>query len=152
MIADLQVFLDTSALFATVHSESGGARMILKLGEAGAVSLWVGPWVLREAESVLGRKSPKSKAYFALLLDRAKVRVGEEANAELVKQALPVAGYLPDAQVVAEALTIGVDYFVSFDRKHLVGNPRLEGLPFPVGTAGDFLTWYRERLAKGQGR
>ncbi|RME50347.1 MAG: hypothetical protein D6796_03115 [Caldilineae bacterium] len=50
----------------------------MKLGEAEAVSLWVGPWVLREAERVLNRKSPKSKGYFALLLDRSKVQVGKE--------------------------------------------------------------------------
>ena len=48
--------------------------------------------------------------------------------------------------MVAEALALGVDYFVSFDREHLVGNPRVGELPFPIGTAGDFLAWYREQL------
>lgn len=43
-----------------------------------------------------------------------------------------------------------VDYFVSFDRKHLVGNPRAEALSFPIGTAGDFLAWYRERLIENE--
>ena len=147
MGSELRVFLDTSALFAAVSSELGGARLVLKLGEAGAVSLWVGPWVLREAEAVLARKSPRSKGRFALLLDRARVRVGQEASARALKEALSVVEYLPDAQVVAEALTIGVDYFVSFDRKHLVGRQSMKGLPFAVGTAGDFLGWYREKLS-----
>jgi hypothetical protein len=40
--------------------------LILKLGEAGAVSLWVGPTVLQEAESVLKRKSPASRPHMAL--------------------------------------------------------------------------------------
>jgi predicted nucleic acid-binding protein len=76
-VADrIKVFLDTSALFSAVHSETGGARLILKLGEAGAVELWTGPWVLREAEAVLERKSPSSKPYFALLLDRSHFQVG----------------------------------------------------------------------------
>ena len=35
MGVELKVFLDTSALFAAVHSDTGGARLILKLGEAG---------------------------------------------------------------------------------------------------------------------
>jgi hypothetical protein len=147
--SELRVFLDTSALFAAVSSELGGASLVLKLGEAGVVSLWVGPWVLREAESALARKSPRSKARFALLLDRARVHVGQEAGAKELKKALSVVGYLPDAQVVAEALTVGVDYFVSFDRKHLVGRPEMKGLPFEMGTAGDFLGWYRERLSLG---
>ncbi len=151
MGVELRVFLDASALFAAVHSETGGARLILKLGEAGAVSLWVGPWVLREMEAVLTRKSPKSMPYFALLLDRARVHVGKEADEADVKRALSVVDYRPDAQVLAEALVVGADYFVSFDRRHLLENPQVAQLPFPIGTAGDFLSWYRERLREKQG-
>ena len=40
--------------------------MILMLSETGAVHLWVGPQVLREADQVLTRKSPENKALFAL--------------------------------------------------------------------------------------
>lgn len=45
----------------------------------------------------------------------------------------------------------GRDCFVSFDREHLVGNPRAGELPFPIGTAGDFLEWYREHLMQEEG-
>ncbi len=107
MAVEPRVFLDTSVLFAAVHSETGGARLILKLGEAGAICLWVGPWVLKEAESVLERKSPESKTYFALLLDRAQVHVGEKPGADVLEEALAVVDYPPDAQIVAEALAIG---------------------------------------------
>ncbi len=139
-------FLDTSVLFAAVLSETGGARLILKLGEADAVELWIGPWVLREAEGVIDRKSPSSKAHFALLLDRSRVRVGLEATEDALQTAARAVTYLPDAQVVAEALTVGIDYFVSLDRVHLIGNPRADQLPFPMGTPGDFLAWFRARL------
>ena len=149
---ELSVFLDTSALFAAAYSETGGARLILKLGEAGVMSLWVGPRVLREAESVLERKSLRSKGYFALLLDRARIQVSAEADEAALRKACAVIDYEPDAQVVAEALTIGADYLVSFDWVHLVGNPRAGELPFPIGTAGDFLAWYRERLMTGEER
>jgi predicted nucleic acid-binding protein len=142
-----RVFLDTSVLFAAVASDEGGARMILKLGEAGAVSLWVGPLVLGEADAVLTRKSPGSKARFALLLHQANVQVSPPATPDTVSQARSVVDYIPDAQVLAEALTAGVDYFVSLDKRHLVGNPRAGQLPFPVGTPGDFLAWYRKRLS-----
>jgi predicted nucleic acid-binding protein len=146
--AKWRVFLDTSALFSAVYSDAGGSRLILKLGEAGILSLWIGPWVLREAENVIKRKSPKSLSYFALLLDRAKVQIGEDADESSLQQTLAIIGYVPDAQVVAEALALNVDYFVSFDREHLVGNPRAEVLPFPIGTAGDFLAWYRAQLTR----
>lgn len=56
----VSVFLDTSALFAGIWSAEGGARMILKLGEAGAIRLLVSPQVLAEAESALRRKAPET--------------------------------------------------------------------------------------------
>lgn len=146
MRTETRVFLESSVLFAAVHSESGGARLILKLGEAGAIALWVGPYVLQETDAVLDRKSPGSKARFALLLDRARVRVGPPSDAVALAQATAVIDYLPDAQILAEALASGVDYLVSLDRQHFVGNPRAASLPFPIGTPGDFLAWYRRRL------
>jgi hypothetical protein len=118
------------------------------LGEAGAIQLWVGPWVLREADAVLDRKSPDSKALFAVLLDRARVRVGPDAERDALEAATAAIAYLPDAQVVAEALTVGAGYFVSLDRAHLVGNPSADRLPFPMGTPGDFLAWFRAWLTE----
>jgi hypothetical protein len=73
-----------------------------------------------------------------------------EADEIALQQACSVIGYVPDAQVVAEALALGVDYMVSLDREHLVGNPRAGELPFPIGTAGDFMAWYRERLIEAE--
>jgi predicted nucleic acid-binding protein len=146
--AETRAFLDSSVLFSEVWSESGGSRLILKLGEAGAVGLWVGPSVLREAEAVLKRKSPGSRPHMALLLDRAQVQVGPDAGTETLAQARSAVDYVPDAQVLAEALEIGVDYFVSLDQKHLVGNPRTGRLPFTVGTPGDFIAWYRQQLGE----
>lgn len=142
----LKVFLDASALFAAVYSETGGARLVLKLGEAGAMELWVGPSVLREIDAVLDRKSPGSKPHFALLLDRARVRVGPEASQDATERAGLAVDYVPDARVLAEALTVGVDYLVSFDRKHLVGNPKAGQLPLSMGTAGDLIEWYRSTI------
>lgn len=146
MASEVRVFLDTSVLFAAVLSESGGSRLILNLGEAGAVQLWVGPRVLQEAEAVLARKASESKALFALLLDRAKVSVGPEPDDSAFAEARTVVDYSPDARILGEALAAEVDYLVSLDCKHLVGNPRASKLPFPIGTPGDFLAWFREHL------
>jgi predicted nucleic acid-binding protein len=146
MASEVRVFLDTSALFAAVLSEKGGSRLILKLGEARAVGLGVGPRVLHEADAVLTRKAAENKALFALLLDRAKVSVGPEPDDTALAQARTIVDYPPDAHIVAEALAAGADYLVSLDRKHLVGNPRTPDLPFPIGTPGDFLAWLRVHL------
>jgi len=146
MAVEVRVFLDTSVLFAAVLSDTGGSRLILKLGEAGAVQLWVGPRVLQEADAVLARKAPGSKALFALLLDRGQVSVGPEPDDTALAQAKTVIDYPPDAHILGEALAVDADYLVSLDRKHLAGNPQVLGLPFPVGSPGDFLAWYREHL------
>lgn len=146
MDGEVRVFLDTSVLFAAVLSETGGARFILSLGEAQLVQVHIGPQVLREADGVLERKAPESKARFALLLDRARVRVVPEPSAEALAQASAVTVTTPDARVLAEALTARVNYFVTLDREHFVDNPRTGKLPFLVGTPGDFLAWFRDRL------
>ena len=142
------MFLDTSVLFAAAWSQGGGARLILKLGEARALSLWVGPWILREADAVLRLKSEGSRALLALLLDRAQVQAGPEAGNEALAKALSAVEYPPDAQVLAEALEVGANYLVSLDQKHLVGNPQTQDL-IAVGTPGDFLEWYRTQLVEG---
>ncbi len=145
-MASKHIFLDTSVLFAAVLSETGGARQVLKLGEAGVITLWVGPTVLSEADAVIERKSPSSKGRFALLLDRAKVQIGPVPEPSTQAQALAVITYAPDAAIVAEALAVQADYLVSLDRQHLVGVPHADLLPFLIGTPGDFLTWLRGRL------
>ena len=146
MDGEVRIFPDTSVLFAAVLSESGGARLVLSLGEAQAIHVYVGPQVLREADGVLARKAPDSRVRFALLLDRARVHVVPEPGAEALAQATALIPYAPDARVAAEAITAGVDYFVTLDKQHFVGNPRIGRLPFVVGTPGDFLAWFRNRL------
>jgi HTH-type transcriptional regulator / antitoxin HigA len=89
----LKIFMDTSALFAAVHSETGGSRLILKLGEAGAISLWIGTWVLKEMERVLDLniwssvsqilyipRSEKEYEETVALLDSLIDEVGEDEN------------------------------------------------------------------------
>jgi predicted nucleic acid-binding protein len=146
-MTETSAFLDTSVLFAAVLSESGGARLIFNLGEAGSIRLWVGPRVLQEADAVLERKLPERKALFALLLDRARIAVGPLPDEAQLARAREIVSYAPDAHVLAEALACGVSYFISLDREHLVGNSRATFLPFPIGTPGDFLAWLRDHLA-----
>ncbi len=146
MAAELRVFLDTSVLLAAVLSETGGSRLIFKLGEAGAVQLWVGPRVVQEADAVLTRKAPESKASFALLLDRAKVSVGPTPDRRALANAKAIVDHPPDAHILGEALVAEVDCLVSLDRQHLVGNPQASELPFPIGAPGDFLAWFAERM------
>jgi len=147
MTAKISAFLDTSALFAGIWSAEGGSRMILKLGEAGALRLLVGPQVLNEIESALRRKAPNMLGLLALLLDRGRVEVVSTPMPETVKDSQALTSHPGDAQVLAAAWATGADYFVTLDRKHFLDNAALRNaVPFPVGTPGDFLAWYRTQL------
>ena len=147
MKVSVRVFLDTSALFAGIWSAEGGARMILKLGEARAVRVLVSPEVLAEAENVLRRKAPDALGLLALLLDRSGVETVRLPSSDAVQECLALTGYLADARILAAAKMATVDYFVTLDREHFLKNDELKrSMPFPVGTPGDFLAWYRGRI------
>lgn len=146
----LRIFLDTSALFSAIYSSSGGARLVLKMGEAAVISIWVGNKVLSEVDAVLMRKFPEGRPLFAFLLDQASVQTAPRPIAKHFREASEITDYEPDMQVVAEALAADTDYLITFDRKHLIDSPKAHLLPFPVGTASDFLNWYREKTRKGE--
>jgi predicted nucleic acid-binding protein len=147
MPTKISAFLDTSALFAGIWSATGGGRMILKLGEARAIRLLVSPQVLDEIEGALRRKAPHMLGLLTLLLDRSGVEVVPSPMSEAVRDSQALTSHTGDAQVLAAAWTAGADYLVTLDRKHFLDNPILrDAVPFPVGTPGDFLAWYRAQL------
>lgn len=143
----VNVFLDTSALFSGIWSTTGGARLILKLGESGAVKLLVSGLVLIEIEGVLRRKSPENLGYLALLLDRSRIDIAPEPGEETLKRCTAIIPRKGDAQVIASAWESDVDYFVTLDRKHFLDIQLLrDKAPFQIGTPGDFLAWFRGRI------
>ncbi len=142
-----RVFIDTSALFAGIWSASGGARMILKLGEAEAIQIVVSPHVLKEAETVLRRKAEEALPDLAALLDRCRVLVGPPAKTRILKRSRTLTTHLGDARILAEAWFSGVDFFVTLDRRHFLDNDALQAAaPFRLGTPGQFLAWFREKI------
>jgi len=143
----VKVFLDTRALFAGIWSSEGGGRMVLKLGEAGAVRLLVSPQVLGELEGALRRKAPQAMGALALILDRSRVEMTDPPPKEAVRDALTLIDHLGDARILAAGIVAGADYLITFDKQHFLENPAVKGaMPFPIGTPGDFLAWYREQL------
>lgn len=141
------IFLDTSALFAGVWSGSGGARQILKLAEAGLVIIHVSPQVLSELENNLRRKAPNLVGKLAVLFDQVGLHLVKPAPGPRFEAALELTGHAGDARVLADAREAGVDFFVTLDREHFLDNQALTtGLPFQMGTPGDFLLWYRQNF------
>ncbi len=141
----LELFLDTSALIAAVMSPTGGARILFHLSEAGAARITVGKGVLREAEEVLRRKAPDLMGAFAQLLDSANIHVSAAPTAKHIKEAQALLDYLPDANILAQAMAASPDWLVSHDKEHFLGNPKLKKLPFQVGTPGDVIDWLHQQ-------
>jgi predicted nucleic acid-binding protein len=141
------LFLDTSALFAAIWSTTGGGRMILKLGEAEAVQLWVSSQVLSELENVLRRKAAGALGNLTLVLNRSGVKIVPPPEPGFLEMSQNLLSYQPDAQVLAAAWSAGCDYLVTLDRKHFLDNQQIiETIPFLMGTPGDFLGWYRSKI------
>lgn len=135
----LRIFLDTSVIFAAVLSESGGARVLFRLGEAGVLQLIVGSNVLRECEEVVRRKAPASLPTLAYLLELGVVEITTRSPEEFIEQAKAIVVYEPDATVLAEAMAAEPDWFVTHDKAHFLNANPGSSLSIRIGTPGDLI-------------
>jgi predicted nucleic acid-binding protein len=104
--------------------------------------------VLGEIDDVLRVKLPHARANLAILLDNSNVSVSSPPGISTVQKCQSFVHYANDAVVLAGAVDAEADYFVTLDRQHFLGNQSLHAaMPFPLGTPGDFLAWYRHRLS-----
>lgn len=134
-----RVFLDTSVIFAAILSESGGARVLFRLGEAGVLQLIVGSNVLRECEEVVRRKAPASLPKLAYLLELGMVEIATRSPDEFIEQAKAIVVYEPDAYILAEAIAAEPDWFITHDKAHFLDANLGSRFIFRIGTPGDFL-------------
>lgn len=143
----LMVFLDSSALFAGIWLVEGGARMIFKLGEAGVIQLVVTSLVLTEVDNAVRRKAPGTLGALSLFLHKSNIQVIPDASKAYIEKISSIVHYSGDALIIASAWERQVDYFVTLDRKHFIDNHLLVNtVPFPIGTPGDFLYWYKVKI------
>ncbi len=152
MAARIRIFLDTSVIFAGIWSAKGGGRMLLRLGEAGAISLVTSRLAIQELERALRDKAPQSLGALALLLDRSDITVVGESTAANRSAASSLVDHPADADILASAMGSGIEYFVTLGRKHFLDNPGLtrESI-FKIGTPGECLEWIRRRFRRMAG-
>ena len=143
-----RIFLDTSVIFAAVLSETGGARKLFRLGEAGALKLIVGSNVLRECEQVIRRKAQKSLPTLAYLLELGRGEIISLSQYEYIEQARAIVAYEPDEYVLAEAIGAEPDWFITHDKAHFLKSKPDPGLSMRIGTPGDLIDALREEFTK----
>jgi len=141
-----KIFLDTSVIIAAVMSPTGGARLLFHLSQAETIRLVVGKGVLKETEEVLQRKAPHLLSLLAQLLDEANIEVERAPASKQMRRAKSLIEYMPDANVLAQAISAKPDWLISHDKEHFIGNPALDDLPFKIGTPGDVIAWLRSQM------
>jgi predicted nucleic acid-binding protein len=117
-----KAFIDASVIFAASYSKTGSARELIYEAIRGRVTLFVSEFVLEETRRSLLRKAPKAlDAYEQLLAVEPFKIVRPPTKAEILR----AAKYTPlkDAPIVAAAKKAKVRHLVTFDRKHLLGDP-----------------------------
>ena len=134
-----RIFLDTSVIFAAVLSETGGARVLLRLGEVGVLQLIVGPNVLRECEEAVRRVAPASLPTLAYLLELGMVEIATRSPDDFIEHAKAIVSYKPDVYVLAEAIGAEPDWFITHDKAHFLNADPGSSLAFQIGTPGDLL-------------
>ena len=143
-----RIFLDTSVIFAAVLSETGGARKLFRLGEAGVLQLIVGPNVLRECEDVVRRKVPASLPILAYLLELGMVEIVTQSPDAFIEQATAIVAYKPDAYVLAEAIGAEPDWLITHDKIRFLSANLGTNLAFRIGTPGDLIQWLEDEFTQ----
>ncbi len=109
--------------------------------------LIVGPNVLRECETVVRRKAGQSLPLLAQLLNVGRVETGPAPTARQIKIARSIVAYEPDANVLAEAMQVAPDWFVTHDKEHFLMAGQISSLDFVIGTPGDLIQALRDNFS-----
>jgi len=118
MTSNHRVFLGTSVILSAVLSGLGGARELFCLGEAGVIQLIVGRNVLRECEEVVRCKVPVSLPNLANLLKLGLIEIAPHPLDNFIEETQAFVVYPPDTHVLAEAMGVEPDWFVTHDKEH----------------------------------
>ena len=74
----------------------------------------------------------------------ATTETSAPASKRQIKMALSYVRYAPDAHVLAEAIHVKPDWFVTHDKEHFLKSLSTIKLPFEIGTPGDLLQRFKE--------
>jgi putative PIN family toxin of toxin-antitoxin system len=124
MIQMTKVFVDTSVLFAAIYSERGSARDLIRLAVMQEITLHISALVLEETERNIAKKAPeKLETYHALMKAVGFTLVADPSEEEVAAAYAYTA--LKDAPIIAAAIHVQPEYFVTYDRKDLLDKPEV---------------------------
>ena len=141
------LFLDSSALFASVVSVGGAARALLLLAEAESISITISEQVVAETERAVARKVPRALLYYRQALRATGLNIVPDPSPEEVASHGDIISHQADVAIVAAAMKAQVDCLVTFNRRHFIDDPGVAARSgLRIATPGDTLAWVREQL------
>lgn len=154
-LAPPKLFLDAALMVAALFSENRSKSPgygLFKLGEVGLVDLYTSEDALRETQGVLqtllGEEAERVKVLLAENLALGNIAVTPPPSEDTVRQCDALTQYRPDARVLAAALERDCEVFVTYDKAHLLKNPKI-GPPntrLVVMTGGEAKAWAIDQI------
>jgi predicted nucleic acid-binding protein len=144
------LFIDSSALFPMLTSAKGASNAILSLAEAGAITITISEQVVIETERAIARKLPRALPYYREALRKTNVRIVPTPTADEIAPYEDIIADPTDVPIVVAAMRTGVDYLVTFNRRHFLDDPSVaQRAGIPMGMPADALSWVRKQLSGG---
>jgi predicted nucleic acid-binding protein len=146
---EINLFLDSSALFAGIVSASGASRALLLLAESGHIRLTISEQVVTETERAIARKVPAAINDFRQAILASKARILRDPLPEEVKAHSHLISHPADVPILLAAMQDRVDYLVTLNRKHFIDDPDVaEQAGLKIGTPGEALGWIRGQISR----
>jgi len=120
----LRVFIDSSVLFSAAYSSTGSSREPVREAIRGNLTLVVSPEVLEETQRNLEQKGPYVLDSYTTLLSLTQPEVVETPSREEVWEAEEYV-HQKDSFIIAPAKRARPDYLVTWDREHLLEDPKV---------------------------
>jgi len=147
----IDVFLDSSALFAGVASSTGAARALLLLAEVDRITITVSEQVITETERALARKLPAALGYYRQALRSTGLRIVQDPSPEENRAHQGIIRHPRDVAIVVAAMRADAG-IATFNRRHFIDDPHVASeAGIPIGTPGDALAWVRRTLTRESG-
>ena len=145
---EVNLFLDSSTLFAGIVSASDAARALLLLAESGHITVTISEQVVTETERAIARKVPSAINDFREAILASKARILRDPSQEDVMANLILISHPADVPILLAAMQDKVDYLVTLNRKHFIDDPDVaQQSGLRIGTPGDALGWVRGQIS-----
>ena len=143
-IANLKIFIDTSALIAGITSKTGASAAVLDLCEAEIVRMVISRQVLTEADRNFSAKLPNLTTQFRNFIRNLAPMLVDDPPPEAIEKAMAIVDR-KDASILAAALAAKADFLVTLDKKHFLSAQIRRKIPIKVVTPAEFLSFF-ERI------